>query len=42
MEVNGMEWSAKAEDLSVVIEAGTVVSIEGIQGVKLIVKKEEA
>lgn len=42
VEVNGMEWSAKAEDLSVVIEAGTVVSIEGIQGVKLIVKKEEA
>ena len=39
VEVNGMEWSAKAEDLSVVIEAGTVVSIEGIQGVKLIVKK---
>ena len=42
VEVNGMEWAAKAKDLSVVIEAGTVVSIEGIQGVKLIVKKEEA
>ena len=41
-EVNGMEWSAKVEDATAVIEAGTVVSIEGIQGVKLIVKKEEA
>lgn len=42
VEVNGMEWSAKVEDATPVIEAGTVVSIEGIQGVKLIVKKEEA
>ena len=42
VEVNGMEWSAKVEDPTAVIEAGTVVSIEGIQGVKLIVKKEEA
>lgn len=39
VEVNGMEWSAKVEDATAVIEAGTVVSIEGIQGVKLIVKK---
>ncbi len=42
VEVNGMEWAAKVEDMTAVIEAGTVVSIEGIQGVKLIVKKEEA
>ena len=42
VEINGMEWSAKAEDTAAVIEAGTVVSVEGIQGVKLIVKKEEA
>ena len=42
VEVNGMEWAAKVEDVTAVIEAGTVVSIEGIQGVKLIVKKEEA
>ncbi len=41
VEVNGMEWSAKVEDPTAVIEAGVVVSIEGIQGVKLIVKKEE-
>ena len=42
VEINGMEWSAKAEDTTAVIEAGMVVSVEGIQGVKLIVKKEEA
>ena len=41
-EVNGMEWSAKTDDTDEVIEPGEVVVIEGIQGVKLIVKKEEA
>ena len=41
-EVNGMEWSAKTDDAEETIEAGEVVVIEGIQGVKLIVKKEEA
>ena len=41
-EVNGMEWSAKTEDPNVIIEVGEIVVIEGIQGVKLIVKKEEA
>lgn len=40
-EVNGMEWSAKTENPDGVIEAGTVVIIDGIQGVKLIVRKEE-
>ena len=40
-EVNGMEWSAKTDDTDSIIEAGEVVVIEGIQGVKLIVKKEE-
>lgn len=40
-EVNGMEWSAKTEEQSDIIEAGEIVVIEGIQGVKLIVKKEE-
>lgn len=40
VEVNGMEWSAKTEE-SDVIEPGTVVYIKGIQGVKLIVEKEE-
>lgn len=40
-EVNGMEWSAKTDDAEELIEAGEVVVIEGIQGVKLIVKKEE-
>lgn len=40
-EVNGMEWSAKTDESGEIIEAGEVVVIEGIQGVKLIVKKEE-
>lgn len=39
--VNGMEWSAKVEEGQEVIESGAVVIIEGIQGVKLIVRKEE-
>lgn len=40
-EVNGMEWSAKTDDTDEIIESGEVVVIEGIQGVKLIVRKEE-
>ena len=40
-EVNGMEWAAKTDDANVIIEAGEVVVIEGIQGVKLIVEKWE-
>lgn len=41
VEVNGMEWSAKEEKGTDTIQAGQIVVIEGIQGVKLIVKKEE-
>lgn len=41
VEVNGMEWSAKTDEAVYVIDAGEIVVIEGIQGVKLIVKKEE-
>lgn len=41
VEINGMEWSAKTEDRMETLESGTLVVIEGIQGVKLIVKKEE-
>ena len=40
VEVNGMEWSAKTEE-SDLIKIDTIVSIKGIQGVKLIVEKEE-
>ena len=40
-KVNGMEWSAKTDEPGEIIEAGTIVIIEGIQGVKLIVKKGE-
>lgn len=42
VEVNGMEWSAKVDEATCIIETGEIVVIEGIQGVKLIVKKEEA
>ena len=40
-EVNGMEWSAKTDDPKGIIEVGEIVKIDGIQGVKLIVRKEE-
>lgn len=41
VEINGMEWSAKTEDMECVIAPGKIVVVEGIQGVKLIVKQEE-
>ena len=41
VEINGMEWSAKTDEPENVIENGKVVVVEGIQGVKLIVKEEE-
>lgn len=40
-EVGGMEWSAKTAEAAGEIEAGEIVVIEDIQGVKLIVRKEE-
>lgn len=40
--VNGIEWSAKTDEPEKIIEKDALVSIEGIQGVKLIVKKKEA
>ncbi|MDD2978943.1 MAG: NfeD family protein [Hespellia sp.] len=42
VEVNGLEWTARAEEDGLVIEKNSVVEILKIQGVKLIVKKEEA
>ena len=41
VEVNGQEWSAKTEEPSGVIAKNTVVTIEGIQGVKLIIREKE-
>lgn len=41
VEVNGMEWSAKVDEASYTIDVGEIVVVEGIQGVKLIVRKEE-
>lgn len=43
VEVDGETWSAKTDTPEGVIPEGVIVSVEGIQGVKLIVKvKEEA
>ena len=41
VEVNGMEWLAKVENPENLLAVGERVVIEEIQGVKLIVKKEE-
>ncbi|MCI8509316.1 MAG: NfeD family protein [Lachnospiraceae bacterium] len=44
-KVNGMEWTARAKEDSMIIQEGTVVKIVAIQGVKLIVEttgEEEA
>ena len=41
VEVNGQEWSAKTEEPSGKKKKNTVVTIEGIQGVKLIIKEKE-
>ncbi len=40
VEVNGMEWSARADEEEI-IKADEVVLIKGIQGVKLIVERIE-
>lgn len=39
VKVNGQEWTARTDENSVTIPAGTVVEIERIEGVKLIVKQ---
>lgn len=41
VEVNGQEWSAKTDEPDGFIPKDSIVSIEGIQGVKLIVKVKE-
>lgn len=41
VEINGQEWSAKTDEPDQKIEAGTIVEVEGIQGVKLIVREKE-
>lgn len=41
VEVNGQEWSAKTDEAEGRISKDAVVTIEGIQGVKLIVKIKE-
>lgn len=41
VQVNGLEWTARAGASQEIIEAGTIVEIEKIDGVKLIVRKKE-
>ena len=41
VEVDGVTWSARTDEPEGVIPKDTVVSVEGVQGVKLIVKKKE-
>ena len=41
VEVNGQEWSAKTDEPNGFIPKDSIVSVEGIQGVKLIVKAKE-
>lgn len=37
-KINGMEWTARAKEDSMIIPAGETVKVIGIQGVKLIVE----
>lgn len=41
VEINGQEWSAKTDEPDGKIPKDTIVVVEGIQGVKLIVKEKE-
>ncbi|MGN0264787.1 MAG: NfeD family protein [Oliverpabstia sp.] len=41
VQVNGIEWTARADDMEDVIEKGAIVCIKKIEGVKLIVKRKE-
>ena len=41
VEVNGQEWSAKTDEADGKIEKNKIVVINGIQGVKLIVRDKE-
>ena len=41
VEINGQEWAAKTDEPEGSIEKNTVVVVEGIQGVKLIVRARE-
>ena len=41
VQLNGLEWTARAMDNHTNIEKGTVVVVEKIDGVKLIVRRKE-
>ena len=41
VKLNGMEWSAKTEDIDDIIPTGELVEVTKIEGVKLVVKRTE-
>ena len=41
VQLNGIEWTARAENMEDVIEKGAIVCIKKIEGVKLIVRRKE-
>ncbi|MGN1184510.1 MAG: NfeD family protein [Oliverpabstia sp.] len=41
VQLNGIEWTARAENMEDVIEKGAIVCIKKIEGVKLIVTRKE-
>lgn len=41
VQLNGIEWTARAESMEDVIEKGAIVCIKKIEGVKLIVTRKE-
>ena len=41
VQVNGLEWTARAENNQDVIPKGSVVEVTRVDGVKLIVRKRE-
>ena len=41
VQLNGIEWTARAENMEDVIEKGAIVYVKKIEGVKLIVTRKE-
>ena len=41
VQLNGIEWTARAENMEDVIEKGAIVCVKKIEGVKLIVTRKE-
>ncbi|MCD8054279.1 MAG: NfeD family protein [Lachnospiraceae bacterium] len=41
VQVNGVAWSARSSEDDAILKSGTLVRIEGVQGVKLIVSEQK-